>query len=264
MYNDVLRQFDHAYISSFLARIRGQMPSQPPQPQAQPHQPTEADYQALLGSISPEAPITTAEAMSILPRFSHTSGADLEAHRVPQNVIAFIEQNREYLQRAAQDQSGFRAGLTSTKNVPLDNRSQANQATALQAMARPPQILSHQHLQLLQQRQQGLPQGQGKLNPGQLFNTAVGPPMRPPTAQPMNTSNISSMGAPITPSSGGAQNQGGSHSVPINQAGVNNVASGSVLPQMVGNMPIRKPSQEEVMGAKRWVDEQKKLAFSRG
>jgi hypothetical protein len=52
--------------------------------------------------------------MSILPRFSNTSGADLEAHRVPQHVIAFVEHNREHLQRAAQDQSGFRVGLTST------------------------------------------------------------------------------------------------------------------------------------------------------
>ena len=89
------------------------MASQAPQPQAQPHQPTDADYQALLASISSESPALTPEAMSILPRFSHMSGADLEAHRVPQHVIAFVEQNREQLQRAAQDQSGFRAGITS-------------------------------------------------------------------------------------------------------------------------------------------------------
>jgi hypothetical protein len=56
----------------------------------------------------------TSDTMSILPRFSHTSGADLEAHRVPQHVIAFVEQNRLNLQRALQDQNGFRAGLTST------------------------------------------------------------------------------------------------------------------------------------------------------
>ena len=53
------------------------------------------------------------EAMSILPRFSHTSSADLEARpsHVPPHVIVFVEQNQEHLQRAAQDQNGFRAGL---------------------------------------------------------------------------------------------------------------------------------------------------------
>jgi hypothetical protein len=70
--------------------------------------------------------------MSILPRFSHTSGADLVAHHVPQHVITFVEQNREHLQRAAQDRSGFRAGLTSTENAPLDYRTQVNHAPALQ------------------------------------------------------------------------------------------------------------------------------------
>ena len=55
------------------------------------------------------------ETMSILPRFSHTSGAELEAHRVPQHVITFVEQGQEHLQRLAQDQNGFRAGLTSTR-----------------------------------------------------------------------------------------------------------------------------------------------------
>ena len=43
------------------------------------------------------------------------SGADLGAHRVPQHVIAFVEQNREDLQRAVQDQNGFCAGLTSPR-----------------------------------------------------------------------------------------------------------------------------------------------------
>jgi hypothetical protein len=65
--------------------------------------------------------------MSILPWFAHTSGADLEAHRIPQHIIAFVEQNRDHLQRTAQDQNGFRAALTSTKAPQLDNRAQFNQ-----------------------------------------------------------------------------------------------------------------------------------------
>ena len=224
----------------------------------------EADYQALLVSIPSESPGITPEAMSILPRFSHTSGADLEAHRVPQHVIAFVEQNREQLQRAAQDQSGFRAGITSTKNAPLDHRAQINDVSGLQTIARPPQvILGHQQLQV--QRQVQI-QGQGKpnpLQPGQLYNPPVGPPMRPPTAQSTNASNIS-MGAQMATSSGVAQNQAGVMSVPMNPAGVNSIGSGSVLPPSAGSMQIRKTTQEDLMAAKRWVDEQKRVAFNRG
>jgi hypothetical protein len=110
----------------------------------------------------------TSEAMSILPRFFRSSALDLEAHRVPQFVIAFVEQNREHLQRAAQDQNGFRAGLASTK----------------------------------------------------------GPSLNP--------------------------------------AAVNSATPGSVLTQPMGAMQMRRPTQEEYAIAKRWVDEQKRLAFSRG
>ena len=80
LYGAVLRQFDQAYISSIVARIRAssQMASQAPQPQTQPHQPTEADYQALLASISLESPAITPEAISILPQFLHTSDAECE------------------------------------------------------------------------------------------------------------------------------------------------------------------------------------------
>ena len=48
--------------------------------------------------------------MSILPRFSHTSGAELEAHHVPQHIITFVEQKleRHYTTNAAQDQNGLR------------------------------------------------------------------------------------------------------------------------------------------------------------
>jgi len=204
LYSAVLRQFDQAYISSIVARIRAssQIASPAPQPQAQPHQPTEADYQALLASISSESPAITPEAMSILPRFSHASGASLEAHRVPQHVIGFVEQNREQLQRARQDQNWFRVG-----NAPLDRRAQVNEVSGLQTMA------------------------------AQIMMAAC---------------------------SGGAQNQGGVMSAPMNPAGVNGIASGSVLPQTAGSMQIRTLTQEEIMNAKRWVDEQKKVALSRG
>ena len=125
LYNDVLRHFDQVYISSIVARLRRMQASrqlpQPPQPQTQPHQPTEADYQALLANITSETSVLNAETMGILPRFSHTSGRELEAHHVPQHVIAFVEQNRVHLQRAAQDQNGFRTGITSPQNAPLDN-----------------------------------------------------------------------------------------------------------------------------------------------
>jgi hypothetical protein len=72
------------------------------------------------------------------------------------------------------------------------------------------------------------------------------------------------MGVQITAPSGGAQNQGGVMSIPMNVAVVNSMTSGSVLPQSASSMQIRRPSQEEVMAAKQWVDEQKKMAFSRG
>ena len=75
------------------------------------------------------------EVVSILPQFSHTSGADLETHHVPLNIIAFIEQNRKRLQWVAQNQNGFRAGLALTKNAPPDNRAQVNHGSTLLPMA---------------------------------------------------------------------------------------------------------------------------------
>jgi len=217
------------------------MPWQLPQLQAQLHQPTEVDYQALLASIPLESSLVTSKARSILTPFWHTPYAELEAHRVPQY-------------------------FTSTKNTPLDNRTQVDQGSTLQTKARPPQLIpGRQQPQQLQR--QALVQGQRKSNPlqlGQLFSTAVGPPIRPSTAQSANESSISSMGAQIITSSGGAQNQGRAMTVPINPASVNSVPSSSVLPQSAGPMQIWRPTVEEVMTAKRWVDEQKKVAFSRG
>jgi hypothetical protein len=198
--------------------------------------------------------------MSILPRFSHTSVPDLEAHRVPQHVVAFVEQNREHLQRAAQDQNGFRAGLTSTKGPSLDNRTQVNQASAHQALARP-QLPPGHSLQQVQVQRQALAQGQGKpnsLQPAPLFNTVGGPLARPSTSQSMGTQ----MTGPS--SSGGLQSQGGAMSVPLNPAAVNSATPGSVLTQPTGAMQMRRLTSEEVTIAKRWVDEQKRLAFSRG
>jgi hypothetical protein len=153
LYNDVLRHFDQVYISDIVAQLRnsqasGQLRSQPPRPQAQPHQPTEAGYHALLASIT--------ETVSILPRFSHTSGAELRAHHVPQHIITFVEQNREHLRRAAQDLSGLRAGLTST-------RTQVNHTPALQTSTRRQQFIPG-HRQPQQLQRQGLVQGPGRPN----------------------------------------------------------------------------------------------------
>ncbi|KAF8485835.1 hypothetical protein DFH94DRAFT_622620 [Russula ochroleuca] len=248
LYNDVLRHFDQLYISSIrrvIARLRSQASgAQPPQPQAQPHQPT------------------------ILPRFSHTSGAELEAHHVPQNVITFVARNREHLQRAAQDQNGFSAGLTFTKNAPLDNRTQVNHASAPQTMARPQQFIpNHQQPQRVQR--QGLVQASGNPNtlaPGRLFN-GVGPLVPPSTAvtaQSIRASSIPSMGAQMTSSnsSGGVRNQGGKVAVSTNPAAMNGVTSGSIQSSNV--MQIRHLTQEDIITAKRLVNEKKRMAFSCG
>ena len=191
------------------------------------------------------------EVMDILPRFSHTSGADLEAHHVPQHVITFVEQNRDHLQRAAQDQNGFRAGLTSTKNAPLDNRTQVNPASALQTMARPQQFVPGHQLQQLQR--QGLAQGPAKPNTlpqGQLFNSGF----PPSTAQSIGASGIPSMSALMTGSnpSGGVQNQGGNGTAMDGTSG------------SIQSMQIRRLTQEDLLAAKRLVNEKKRMAFSCG
>ena len=200
--------------------------------------------------------------MSILPRFAHTSGAELEAHRVPQHVIAFVEQHRDHLQRTAQDQNGFRAGLTSKVPQP-DNRAQFSQGPTLQAMARPPQPMAGHQPQQVQRH--GLAPGQGKpntLQPTQLYNNGVGPLVRPSTAHSMNASSVPSMATQISgaSSNGGAQGQSAS----LNPSAMNSATSNALLTQSAGSMPIRRPTQEEIMHAKRWVEEQKRTAFSRG
>jgi hypothetical protein len=240
------------------------MSAQPPQLQPQPHQLTKADYQVLLASIPQDSSVMTLEAVSILPRFSHTSGADLEAHRVPSNIVAFVEQHRDQLQRAAQDQNGLRTGLTS-KDLPLDNRAPINQAAAFQGHVPPQLILNPNHTQL-QLSRQGLTQAPSKpntLQPTQM-NNSVGLLAWPPTAQSMGASGMSSMGTQITSagSSGGAQNLSGSMSTPLTQGGMDGAPS-STLTQSAGAVPIRRPTAEEVTSARRWVDEQKRLAFNR-
>ena len=157
LYNEALRHFEQAYINNVLAQLRSsqalsQMSAQPAQQRPQPLQPIEAGYQALLASIPQDSNAITPEVMSILPRFSHTSGADLEAHRVPPHIVAFVEQHRDQLQRAAQDQNGFRTGLTSNKNLPPDHRTQINQAAAFQGRVAP-QLNPNNHRQLHLSRQ---------------------------------------------------------------------------------------------------------------
>ena len=50
----------------------------------------------------------------------------------------------------------------------------------------------------------------------------------------------------------------------VNPAGMNSVQSCPIFTQSAGAMQIRRPTLEEVIAAKRWVDEQKRIAFSRG
>ena len=107
LYQDTLRLFDQAYSCGMIDQLKNsqapvqvvQVPDQPPQPTAQPlaYQRTEADYQALLTSATGMTQSSIATFQSILPRFYDASSAELEAHRLPSQVIAFIEQNREHL-----------------------------------------------------------------------------------------------------------------------------------------------------------------------
>ena len=101
---------------------------------------------ALWASILSKLPVISHKAMRIPPRFSHTSDANLEVHYVPRHAIAFVEQNKEQLQRATQDQIWFRAGITSTQTAPLDHQAQIIEVSGLQLIARPMQgIPGHQN-----------------------------------------------------------------------------------------------------------------------
>jgi hypothetical protein len=47
-------------------------------------------------------------------------------------------------------------------------------------------------------------------------------------------------------------------------AAMNGVTSASILTQSASAMQIRRPTQEEVIAAKRYVDERKRITFSGG
>jgi hypothetical protein len=187
LYNEVLRQFDQVYISSIIARSRNSQASgqfsQPAPPQAQPRQPTEADYQALLASITSEPLLTNVQMMCIIPRFSHTSGAELEAHHVPPHVIAFLEQHRVHFQR-----SDFKP----IRSEPLNNHTQVNHASPIiHQMSFGG--LQYSNLQLQQSQRQGPVQGLGKpsaLPPAQLFYSG------PPPTSPVSTKPAAMNGVP--------------------------------------------------------------------
>ncbi|KAF8274769.1 hypothetical protein EI94DRAFT_1695884 [Lactarius quietus] len=96
-----------------------------------PRQPTDADYQALLASILSESSAIPLKAISILLRFSCTSGADLEAHHVPSHIVAFMEQHRGHLQRAAQGNDGAPRSIVtqSARTMPI-RRPTADELTS--------------------------------------------------------------------------------------------------------------------------------------
>ena len=191
----------------------------------------------------------TPETMGILPRFSDACVAELAANRLPEHIIAFVEHNRGHLKRAAQDQNGYRASLIAiaTRNTTFNNRTQVNRLSALPTMAYPP--LGYQELRSLQS--QTMVQG-----------TMAYPHVQSSRAQPI--SDIPLKGGQIRTSSGEAQNQGGVMSKPMDPGGVDSVTSSPIIYHSAGPIQIRKPTPEEVIAAKRWVDEQKKIAFSRG
>jgi len=93
----------------------------------------------------------TSEAMRLLPRFSRTVGADLEAKGVPRHVIAFVEQNREHLQRMEQGQNG-----PFPENAQLGNITHLNQTSGIQAVDQPSSQTT-QNSQKQQERSGGEP-----------------------------------------------------------------------------------------------------------
>lgn len=140
LYQDTLRHFDQAYSRGIIDQLEylhtiSQRPS-PDKPEAllqrhyQPliYQPAEADYQALLSA-------TTAldffeEAKNILPLFYDVSAAELEARRVPQHVIAYIEHNREYLKLLTQNPQ-FCTGFTPLGNPQISRQNLFNGVQAI-------------------------------------------------------------------------------------------------------------------------------------
>ena len=127
-------------------------------------------------------------------------------------------------------------------------------------MVRPQQFVPGHQLQQLQW--QGLAQGPAKPNTlpqGQLFKSG-GALVSPSMARSISASGIPSMSAQTAGynSSGGVQNQGGNVSVSMNGAAMNGT-SGSIQ-----SMQIRRLTQEDVIAAKRLVNEKKRMVFSCG
>ncbi|KAI0261553.1 hypothetical protein BC834DRAFT_940755 [Gloeopeniophorella convolvens] len=259
IYNELLRRFDHAYLSNLMTRYKAQIQAQAssgqgPSTQALPqqvqqHQPSEADYQALRASILPNPPHISPETMGLLPRFSHTSGADLEAHHIPHNVIQYLEQHRDNLQRAAQDQNGFRFAISKNQVQP-DNRGPLNQAAALQPMGQTPGQVNQQQMHQLQLQRQALAQSTSMFN-------GVGSLARPPTAQAMGP-NIAAMNPQLTSgsSAGSSQSQPGSMPAPVN---LNNMVGMNPAAPSAAPGNARMPTAQEEMAVKRWLDEVKRM-----
>lgn len=158
LYQDTLRHFDQAYSRGIINQLEhlhttSQRPS-PDQPEAplqrqyQPlvYQPTEADYQALLSTTA--ALDFFEEAKNILPLFCDVSAAELEAHRVPQHVIAYVEHNREYLKWLTQN-SRFCTGFTPLGNPQVFYQDLFN---GVQGIPRSSLYSPQNHPQLQQQR----------------------------------------------------------------------------------------------------------------
>jgi hypothetical protein len=164
LYQDTLRHFDQAYSRGIINQheylhTTGQRP-----PSAQPqvlqrqyqtlaYQPTEADYQALLATVaaSESSSVMTFEAKNVLLRFCDVSAAELEAHRVPQHVIAYVEHNREYLKGLAQNPRV----CTSFTPIGSPQFVHQNQFNGVQAIPRP-SLYSPQNRPQLQQRHSDL------------------------------------------------------------------------------------------------------------
>jgi len=123
LYNDLLRHFDQAINHHGIASVKFAGFVDPPSTDATTthhNHPTEARLSALLVAVTFPNPLTlNSDAMSILPRFSHTSGADLESNRVPPPVIALREQTRSTLHLLHSLRLSHRSD---SKNQSHDNR----------------------------------------------------------------------------------------------------------------------------------------------
>ena len=161
LYQDTLRHFDQAYSRGIINQLEHFNTTSQRPPSAQPqalqrhyhplaYQPTEADYQALLATIAASessSVMTFEEAKNVLLRFCDVSAAELEAHRVPQHVIAYVENNREYLKWLAQDPRVC-TSLTPIRSPQFVHQNLFNGVQAIL----PPSLHSSQNHPQLQQR----------------------------------------------------------------------------------------------------------------